>query len=163
MSVLPSIFFPLHLSNHCIDWYTDACNSGVVGLTGYVISCWPLSNSSWQSFGHLKYILYGFHYDLDVLTVNWTLWLWIGFQLWDLEILQTWGQKLCSPINYVVTQLSKSQTIWLNGAMFLTISPFLVIDDNTIKASIKFARIEKLNHLHLFGCCSPSNVGLASP
>ena len=33
---------------------------------------------------------------------------------------------------------------WPNGAIFLTISPFLVIDDNTIKESINFARIEKL-------------------
>ena len=47
--------------------------------------------------------------------------------------------------------------------MFVTISPFLVIDDNTIKASIKFARIDKFNHLHLLGCLPPSNNGLASP
>ena len=39
----------------------------------------------------------------------------------------------------------------------------LVIDDNTIKASIKFAKIYKLNHLHLLGCLPPSNDGLASP
>ena len=31
--------------------------------------------------------------------------------------------------------------------MFVTISPFLVIDDNAIKASIKLARIDKFNHL----------------
>jgi len=33
--------------------------------------------------------------------------------------------------------------------MFLTISSFLVIDDNTIKTSINFVKIDKLNHLHL--------------
>src|SRR6185369_8575797 len=47
--------------------------------------------------------------------------------------------------------------------MFITISPFLVIDDNTIKASIKFARIDKFNHLHSLECLPPSNDGLASP
>ena len=31
--------------------------------------------------------------------------------------------------------------------MFVTISPFLVIDDNTIKASIIFAKIDKFNCL----------------
>jgi hypothetical protein len=36
--------------------------------------------------------------------------------------------------------------------MFFTISPFLVIDDNIIKASIKFVKVVKLNHLHLLGC-----------
>ena len=30
-----------------------------------------------------------------------------------------------------------------------SISPFLVIDDNTIKASIIFAKIDKFNHLIL--------------
>ena len=33
--------------------------------------------------------------------------------------------------------------------MFVTISPFLVIDDNTIKASIIFAKIDKFNRLIL--------------
>ena len=41
--------------------------------------------------------------------------------------------------------------------------PFLVIDDNTIKASIKFAKIDKFSHLHLLGCLPSSNDGLASP
>ena len=41
--------------------------------------------------------------------------------------------------------------------------PFLVIDDNTIKASIKFAKFDKLNHLNLLGCLPPSNVDLVSP
>ena len=31
--------------------------------------------------------------------------------------------------------------------MFVAISPFLVIDDNTIKTSIKYARFDKFNHL----------------
>ena len=35
----------------------------------------------------------------------------------------------------------------INGAMFVTICPFLVIDDNTIKASIIFAKIDKFNRL----------------
>jgi len=39
----------------------------------------------------------------------------------------------------------------LNGAMFVTISPFLVIDDNTIKVSINLQKIDKLNCLHLLG------------
>ena len=52
---------------------------------------------------------------------------------------------------------------WPNGAMFLTISPFLVIDDNTIKVSINFARIDNLNYLHLLGCLLPFNLGMASP
>ena len=33
--------------------------------------------------------------------------------------------------------------------MFVTISPFLVIDDNTTKASIIFAKIDKFNRLIL--------------
>ena len=33
--------------------------------------------------------------------------------------------------------------------MFLTISSFFVIDDNTIKASIKFAKFEKIEPLTL--------------
>jgi hypothetical protein len=51
----------------------------------------------------------------------------------------------------------------INGAMFVTISTFLVIDDNTIKASIKFIKIDKLNHLHLLGRLPSSIDGLASP
>ena len=35
----------------------------------------------------------------------------------------------------------------INGAMFVTISPFLMIDGNTIKASIIFAKIDKFNRL----------------
>ena len=41
--------------------------------------------------------------------------------------------------------------------------PLLVIDDNTIKASINLQKIDQLNHLHLLGCLPSSNVGLASP
>jgi len=52
---------------------------------------------------------------------------------------------------------------WPSRAMFLTISLFFVIDDNTIKASIKFAKVDKLNHLHLFGWLLPSNACFASP
>jgi len=66
-------------------------------------------------------------------------------------------QVLCC---HSITKITRNG---INGAMFITISPFLVIDDNTIKASIKFARIDKFNHLHLLGCLPPSNDGLASP
>ena len=38
---------------------------------------------------------------------------------------------------------------WSNGAMFLTVSLFLVIDDNTIKTSIIFKNVDKFNHLIL--------------
>jgi hypothetical protein len=41
--------------------------------------------------------------------------------------------------------------------MFATISPLLVIYDNTIKASINLQKLTKLNHLHLFGCLPSSN------
>jgi hypothetical protein len=36
-----------------------------------------------------------------------------------------------------------------NGAMFATISSFVVIYDNTSKASINLQKLTKLNHLHL--------------
>ena len=50
-------------------------------------------------------------------------------------------QVLCC---HSITKITRNG---INGAMFVSISPFLVIDDNTIKASIKFARIDKFNHL----------------
>ena len=61
----------------------------------------------------------------------------------------------------VLSSITKITRNGINGAMFVTISNFLEIDDNTIKASI--ARIDKFNHLHSLGRLPPSNDDLASP
>ena len=50
-------------------------------------------------------------------------------------------QVLCC---HSITKITRNG---INGAMFVSISPFLVIDDNTIKASIIFAKIDKFNRL----------------
>jgi hypothetical protein len=57
-----------------------------------------------------------------------------------------------------------------NGAMFATISPFLVIYDNTGKESINLQKLTKLdpltlawNHLHLLGCLPSSKLPLDQP
>ena len=76
------------------------------------------------------------------------------------------GSNMIHLINLLVPwsccqSITKITRNGLNGAMFVTISPFLVIDGNTIK--YKFIKIHKLNHIHLLGCLPPSNVGLASP
>jgi hypothetical protein len=44
------------------------------------------------------------------------------------------------------------------AAMIATISPFLVIYDNTIKASINLQKLKKLNHLNLLGFLPSSNL-----
>jgi predicted permease len=47
-------------------------------------------------------------------------------------------------------------------AMFATISPFLVIYDNTTKASINLQMLTELesNHLHFLGCLPSSKLPL---
>ena len=76
-------------------------------------------------------------------------------------------QVLCC---HSITKITRNG---INGAMFVTISPFLVIDDNTIKASISLQKLTILttwyqlksieNRLRLLGCLPPSNDDLASP
>ena len=83
-------------------------------------------------------------------------------------------QVLCC---HSITKITRNG---IKGAMFVTISPFLVIDDNTIKAIIELQKLTNLttryqlksieyqlksieNRLRLLGCLPPSNDDLASP
>ena len=92
-----------------------------------------------------------------VFCFAWSLYFIPGIYNYSLD-------KLISSIDCVVTQSPKSQNNDLMGPFSLqSRPPPLVIDDNTIKANINFAKIEKLNHLHLLGCLPSSNIDLASP
>jgi len=73
--------------------------------------------------------------------------LWVLFSCFALLGLFTssWGPRKVHLTNSLVSLIVLSFNYqnhkqWLNGAMFLTISPFFVIDDNTIKANINFKK-----------------------
>jgi hypothetical protein len=57
--------------------------------------------------------------------------------------------KLVSPITCVSMNHQNQLEQMTNGAMFATISPFLVIYDNTSKASINLQKLKKLEPLTL--------------
>ena len=91
MLVQPVLLICTSLDHRSNNQCTDAW---AVGLTGALIS----ANSCPTCLD----------YHLDILTASWTSWIWFGLHPWDLGILQTWAHKFVSPIDYVVTQSSKS-------------------------------------------------------
>ena len=122
-SVQPMTHRILHLPQHCAGHCTDTLKLYPISLTGHSLSatpeysmlwrmhrddqlwfrqfnprvhfCWHMSNLSQLSSGISMFKSSAFHCDLDTLTTIWTPWMWIGFHLWDLKILQIYTNKFC--------------------------------------------------------------------
>ena len=115
----------------------------------FPVSLLHLSNLSQRLFGRLVG-------ELDVLDVVWTL---------SKGLKESYKYDLANLLVPLIAlshdyQNHSKWSKW--GHVCYNLPPFGDWWQHN-QSKHKFAKIDKLNHLHLLGCLPPSNVGLASP